>query len=292
MTISAALKKTVKQSSNGRVQKRQKSDSSNFELITGGDKTGVYYTDENGERSLICSPLEILAETQTKMGEHYGRLLRWTDSKGRVKTWAMPVELLHGDGYELVKYLVSRGLVIGTTRSHHEKLKTYINLSQPKKTVICTTKLGWNDDVYVFPDETIGTSKDAIVYQPEYAPVHKFGVKGTLEEWQENISKFCTGNSRLAFGVSLGFASVILPKVEVQSGGFHNRGGTSSGKTTISFVSGSVFGGSDDELGSDDPVPPGAAGGSVQVQSCQAPYVQQLGLLMLGSRAAAAQEGR
>jgi putative DNA primase/helicase len=140
----------------------------------------------------------------------------------------MPLELLHGDGYELIKYLVSRGLIIGTSRSDHEKLKTYINLSQPEKTVICTGKIGWNDDVFVFPDETIGATDHTIVYQPEYATAHKFGVKGTLAQWQENISKYCVGNSRLAFGVSLAFASVLLPKVEIQSGGFHNRGGTSS----------------------------------------------------------------
>ncbi len=249
MTVSAALRKTVRQSSNGRAQKRKKSISSNFELIKDGDNPGVYFTDESGERFLICSPLEIVAETQTETGENYGKLLRWSDSKGRVKTWAMPAELVHGDGSELVKYLVQRGLLIGTSRNHHDKLKKYINLSQPDETIICTPRLGWNDNVFVFPDETIGSQKYTVVYQPEYAPAHKFGVKGTLEEWQENISKYCIGNSSLVFGVSLAFASVLLPKVGMQSGGFHNRGGTSSGKTTVSLIAGSVFGGAGDELG-------------------------------------------
>lgn len=230
--------------------KPQSPTAENYQLIENGEgKPGVYYTDENCVRLHVCSPLEIVAETQTETGENYGRFLRWSDSKNRIKTWAMPSELVHGDGYELIKYLVSRGLLIGTSRNHHDKLKNYINLSQPDKTIICTAKIGWNNGVFVFPDETVGASENSIVYQPEYATAHKFATKGTFEDWQENISKYCVGNSRLAFGVSLAFAAPLLPIVEMQSGGFHNRGGTSSGKTTVSFVAGSVVGGSSDELG-------------------------------------------
>jgi uncharacterized protein (DUF927 family) len=222
----------------------------NFELIKNGegDVPGVYYIEDDGKKTWTFSPLEIVAETQTQTGENYGRLLRWTDSKGRVHTWAMPLALVHDNGVELVKYLVSRGLLIGASRNHHDRLKNYINLSQPQDTIICTDKIGWHDNVFVLPDETIGISESKIVYQPEYAPAHKFDVEGTLEEWQENISKYCIGNSRLGFGVSLAFAPVLLPIVEMQSGGFHYRGGTSGGKTTAAKASGSVWGGSSQEL--------------------------------------------
>ncbi len=223
----------------------------NFELIKLGEseKPGVYYTDENGEKFKVCSPLEVEAETQTETGENYGRFLRWADSKSRVITWAMPIELVHGDGAELVKYLTSRGLELGASRNHYDKLKNYINLSKPDQTIICTTKLGWNGDAFVFPDETIGEVENNVVYQPEYATAHKFSTKGTLREWQENISKYCIGNSRLVFGVSLAFAPPLLPITGIQGGGFHNRGETSSGKTTVALCAGSVVGGSNDELG-------------------------------------------
>jgi putative DNA primase/helicase len=231
-------------------EKIKVAESSNFKLIAEGEKPGVYFVDENsGEKTWICSPLEVVAETQTETGENYGRLLRWSDSKERLKTWAMPLELVHSDSFELVKYLVNRGLLIGTSRTHHDRLKNYINLSQPEETIICTAKIGWHNGVYVFPDESIGASENRIVYQPEYAAAHKYVVRGTLEEWRENISQHCIGNSRLAFGVSIAFASVLLPIIDVQSGGFHYRGSTSSGKSTAGFVAGSVFGGSDDELG-------------------------------------------
>ncbi len=220
----------------------------NFRLVLSGEgEPGVYYEDDK-ENFLVCSPLEVIAETQTETGENYGRLLRWSDSKGRIKKWAMPLELVHSEGFELVKYLVSRGLLIGASRNHHDKLKNYINLSQTEETIICTDKIGWHDGVFVFPDEAFGARENEIVYQPEYASAHKFSVKGTLEDWQQNISKYCAGNSRLAFGASIAFAAPLLSIVEMQSGGFHFRAGTSSGKTTTAKVSGSVCGGSTDEL--------------------------------------------
>ena len=79
------------------------------------------------------------------------------------------------DGYELIKYLVSRGLVT------------------------CTGKVGWSDDVFLLPDESIGAQEHSIVYQPEYATAHKLRTKETLEQCQPNISKYCVGNSRLTY---------------------------------------------------------------------------------------------
>jgi putative DNA primase/helicase len=89
----------------------------------------------------------------------------------------MPLGLVHGDGVELVKYLASLGLLIGTSHTHHDKLKNYINLSEPQNTIICTDKIGWHGNVFVLSDETIGTHENEIVYQPEYPVAHKLGAR-------------------------------------------------------------------------------------------------------------------
>ncbi len=65
---------------------------------------GVYFIDENNHALKICSPLKVLAETQTTKGENYGRLLEWRDSQNRVHSWAMPIELVHSDSNEHIKY--------------------------------------------------------------------------------------------------------------------------------------------------------------------------------------------
>jgi len=70
------------------------------------------------------------------------------------------------------------------------------------------------------------------------------GAHGSLEEWQDQIGKYLSGNSRLLFPVSLALAAPLLyPLGETESGGFHFFGGSSIGKTTALQVAGSVWGG-------------------------------------------------
>lgn len=220
---------------------------SNFQLITSGEDAGVYFIDDDGERSFVCGPLEILAETHTKTGDNYGRLLRWEDSKVRLKTWAMPIEMVHSEGTELVRRLASLGLKVGTSRKQYEQLRMYINLSEPERTVVCTTRIGWHDKGFVLPDEYIG-SGDEVAFQSESAYLHKFNTRGTVEGWRGELGKYCEGNSRLTSAVSA-FAAALLPILDVPGGGIHFRGTSSTGKTTLLQVAGSVWGGSEDAAG-------------------------------------------
>lgn len=220
--------------------------SANFELISDGSREpGVYFIADTGERLFVCSALEILAETQTEIGENYGRLLRWADSKDRVHSWAVPMPLLHGEGNEVAKRLVSEGLELMPSKWHREKLSYYIATSKPDKTIVCTDKIGWHGGVYVLPDKTFGGNTD-VVLQTETG-YHKYNVSGSLTDWQKYVSKYCIGNSRLAFVVSTAFACALLPIVDIPGGGFHFRGTSSTGKTTALHIGGSVFGGSDEE---------------------------------------------
>jgi putative DNA primase/helicase len=242
-----------RQNSNGGKPKTKQQTADNYHFVGPEKKSkkydspGVWFDD--GESIFqICSPLEILAETQTETGENYGRLLRWTDSKERVHTYAMPIELIHCESTDLIKYLVSRGLTIGTARKHYEHLRAYINLSNPEKTIISTDKIGWTGGAFVLPDEVFGAVEET-TFQSEHTDFNKFGTKGTLDEWRDKVGKFCAGNSRLIFAASAAFACPLLPITEVAGGGFHYRGITSSGKTTALLVAGSVCGGSDEMHG-------------------------------------------
>lgn len=226
----------------------------NFTLIENGeiepgvyDSPGLYFEDEE-RKFWICSPIKVVAETQTETGEHYGRLLEWRDSQNRLHRWAMPIEFVHSEGADLAKYLASNGLEIMPARKFREQLAYYIATSKSSKTTISTDKIGWHGECYVLPNKTFGDCENEIVYQTEYEGHHNFKVCGALEDWQENISKYCQGNSRLLFAVSVGFAAPLLPVVQMQGGGFHFRGSTSTGKTTALLTSGSVWGG-DEEHG-------------------------------------------
>lgn len=212
---------------------------------------GVYAIDREGGETFICSPLHIIAETQTESGENYGRLLEWKDSKGRIHKWAMPMAYLYSDTNDHIKHFVSRGLRLSPNRKIRDKLTAYLALSEPIDTVICTDKIGWTSDNqnFVLPYETINGSIDSnesIIFQSEFLSEDSYQVNGTLEEWRENVAKLCAGNSRLIFAVSAAFAACMLPLMNEQGCGFHFRGASSLGKTTALLVAGSVWGGDDD----------------------------------------------
>jgi len=155
----------------------------------------------------------------------------------------MPIEFLHSTGSKLAEHLASNGLEIMPSRKHHEKLAFYIATAQADKTFVSTDKIGLHGECFILPDETFGFAENEIIYQTEFDGHHNFRTDGTLEDWQQNISKYCRNNSRLLLSVSSAFAAPLLPVVQMQGGGFHFRGATSTGKTTSLFVGGSVCGG-------------------------------------------------
>src|SRR5690349_7177 len=82
----------------------------NFRLT----KEGVFYVknpDGDGtHQELVCSRLEIRALTHDERGENWGRMLVTTDRNGTEHAWAMPMEMLAGDGTEYRRILLSLGL--------------------------------------------------------------------------------------------------------------------------------------------------------------------------------------
>jgi putative DNA primase/helicase len=57
------------------------------------------------------------------------------------------------------------------------------------------------------------------------------------------VGALCAGNSRLVFAVACAFAGPLMRPAGMESGGFHYRGDSSSGKTTALKLAASVYGG-------------------------------------------------
>lgn len=159
---------------------------------------GVYFIDENNHALKICSPLQVLAETHTIKGENYGRLLEWRDSQKRLHSWAMPIELVHSDSSEHIKYLVSRGLEVIPSRKNREKVSLFLANSKPDETRICTDKTGWHQNLFVLPETTIGQANNSnaqIIFQSASGFEHRFQTKGTPPN-RKIISLVCASEIR------------------------------------------------------------------------------------------------
>ncbi|EPB6108291.1 DUF927 domain-containing protein [Yersinia enterocolitica] len=194
----------------------------------------------------ICNPLKVSAITCDADGGNFGRLLEWEDTYGICRKWAMPMEMLSGSGEELRRVLLVNGLsYISTTGEARARLMEYISLCKPERKVTCVNKTGWHGGVYVLQDEVIGEGADGVILQTASVQGRDFRVAGSLDEWREHIGRYCIGNSRVAFAVSLAFAAPLLRLVGMDGGGYHLKGESTDGKTTTMKAATSVCGGPD-----------------------------------------------
>ena len=208
--------------------------------------SGVWATDEDGDKTWVCSELAIEADTRDDRSENWGRLLRFPDRDGVWHQWAMPMELLGGDGQEVRRELLRQGVRIGNTQKARRFLEAYLN-ADPGKRVLCVTKQGWHRGSFVLPDEAIGGEDAEPVYLQSFSTDCLFRSRGTADEWRNNVGRYCVGNSRLLLAVSVAFSAVLVDPLHGESGGWHFTGSSSLGKSTALFVAGSVHGGGGDK---------------------------------------------
>jgi putative DNA primase/helicase len=210
---------------------------------------GVWHQgiDQDGKQKSpewICSRLNVDALTRDQDGGGWGYLLTFADPLCHAKQWAMPSRMLAGDGGEYRASLLNMGLRIATTPRARNLLTQYIQTRTPEEFASCTDRIGWhNGRAFVLPRETIGDGAERIVFQSDNAVENTFRSKGTPEQWRERVGELCIGNTRLAFAVACAFAGPLLRPAGMESGGFHYRGDSSSGKTTALKLAASVYGG-------------------------------------------------
>jgi len=208
---------------------------------------GVYFigTDKEGNEkpeSWICSRLDVVARTRDANGNEWGRLLEWRDDDGRRHQWAMPMELLQSDGTDMRRELARGGLSIAPGRAQRDLLASYVQVWPVDNRARCVERLGWHGAVYVTPSESIGQQDEIVVFQNAHAIDPALSTSGTLDDWRTSVAQLSAGNTRLVFALSAAFAGPLADVAGEDSGGFHLRGGSSSGKTTALKVAASVWG--------------------------------------------------
>ncbi len=211
------------------------------------NEQGVWYFGRNEHGNdmpplWVCSKLEITATTRDAKNESWGRLLEFDDLDGTHHAWAMPMELLSGDGNEYRRTLLSMGLQIAASTKARNLLTQYIQTAKMDKRARCVERTGWHGRVFVMPDRTIGEDEERILFQSATIKPGTFQRKGKPTTWQTNVAALCVGNSRLLFAVSTSFAAPLLHLTGMESGGVHLRGDSSTGKTTALRAAASVWG--------------------------------------------------
>ncbi len=220
--------------------------------LGGKRKPGVWYcyeTEGKGDNpptqtvTRICSPLYVDGVTNTENGQFFGRLLRFRDTLGRWRKWAMPMELLRGSCEELRGELLAAGVEIEQRNRNH--LATYLQWQTPKQVITAATRTDWTakGGAFVLHDRIIG-SEDVHFQSESIAADGSARAGGDFQGWQR-MAALCEDNPVLMLSVCVALAGPLLVKVHRDSGGVHWVGDSSIGKTTALIVGGSVWGGDD-----------------------------------------------
>lgn len=189
----------------------------------------------------ICSPIHVEAVTFDEQENNFGRLLRIKNTLDRWRTWAMPMELLRGDGNDLRGELLAMGVEIDPKAKHD--LANYLQSQHPQRRVHCALQVGWCGDSYVLPGVVIGEQAANIIFQSGERGHEEHTSAGTINGWQQGIAARAVGNPLLILAVSGSFAGPLLARTNSEGGGFHLQGDSSTGKSTLLDAACATWGG-------------------------------------------------
>lgn len=210
-------------------------------------ENGIHFhgKDKDGNETApqwISSELRITALTRDARNGEWGRLLEWEDDDGHVHQWAMPMELLEGDGSEVRRILAGQGVNIAPSIQARNLLAAYLKIWPVSDRARCVESIGWHGDTFVTAEGTIGAADELIVFQNRHAQDPATAQEGSGPQWRDTVAQLAQGNSRLVFAISCALAGPLTRIAGEDSGGFHLRGGSSSGKSTALKVAASVWG--------------------------------------------------
>ena len=218
-------------------------------LEHGGAKyrAGVWFfsTDKDGNpvQSWVCSPVRVEAVTFDGSDNNFGRLLRFKNTLGRWREWAMPMDLLRGAGDDMRGELLSMGVEIDPSAKARNLLASYLQAKPPKRRMRCALQVGWCDGSFVLPDAVIGPKASGVIFQSGERGHDEHTTGGSLQAWQVDISARAVGNPLLLLALSASFAGPMLARCNAEGGGVHFVGDSSTGKTTLLEAGCSVWGG-------------------------------------------------
>jgi putative DNA primase/helicase len=199
---------------------------------------GLFFINNKNEIQRISNYIKVLAFVKNK--GKTSKLVEFKDHKNRLLTTVLHSQMFSKGGDQVRIHLSDLGFVYSWNYQAKNKLVEYLSDSIPEKETVVANTTGFYGKAYLRPDIVIGEACEEIMI--DNSADQGYGVRGSLQEWQRNVSMYCVNNSRLTFVVSVAFASIILKICGVPNCGFHLVGNSSSGKTTCLKVAASVFG--------------------------------------------------
>lgn len=211
------------------------------------------------EVEVTTRPFEVVSLASDHLGKEASIVMKWKDDQGRQQTFVAPrydITSLRSDVFPRMS-----AVGFGYDPSKATYLRTFLMKLKCDNFVRLVDKCGWDKSemsAFIMPGgEVVGNGEgDRIVFRSEGDDTEKtaedYSASGTLEEWQDNVALPSLGNDLLVLALCIAFTSPLLTPLQsamsnadddVEPGGIHLYGESSTGKSTAAVVAASVWGG-------------------------------------------------
>lgn len=191
----------------------------------------------------LCGPFQVAALARDEEGLTWSLVLDFKDMDGRKKREIIGKAELAGDGVEVRRRMMGAGLQISTGRAGRDRLQSLLAGLATVQRARLVSSTGWKHGLYVLPHRTVGAAvAEPVIFQGRTGGTYH-GEAGSYASWRSDVAAPMQGNALGVFAMSAAFAGPLLRPLNGEGGGFHFRGGSSTGKTTLLAVAGSICGG-------------------------------------------------
>lgn len=208
---------------------------------------GLFYTErkQDSEHDVrLADAFEVLGLARNSDGGDWAVLVRFSDLDGRRKEMVIPRARLAAEAGSVRAELAAEGLFISPSRGKADRFAAFLAEVGHSCRWTLAQRTGWVDGQrFALPGDVIASGDGEPVYFTGNRDALHYRQCGSIEGWQAGIASRAIGNRLLAFALALAFVGPIMRALSLEGGGFHFRGASSSGKTTLATSAGSVWGG-------------------------------------------------
>ncbi|KQP81758.1 hypothetical protein ASF60_22275 [Methylobacterium sp. Leaf113] len=209
---------------------------------------GLVYEAKEGGPMIVSGPFDVHAMVRAEDGTGWALAISFRDLDDRLHVVNVSrADLASGEASDLRRELASKGLRLGSGRSHRERFVAGLAGVVVKTRALLVGKAGWhvNGTVYAAPSFTAAAGDrvdEPILFRSDPGS-SMFREAGDLDTWRNQVAGLAVGQTRLLFALSIAFAGPLLEPMGQESGCFNLVGASSTGKTSALRLAGSVWGG-------------------------------------------------
>lgn len=201
--------------------------------------------DEDLMPVLVCSPLIVRGICRTSNGEGWGSIISVKDPDGVWHELILDARDIQRKSTATLNMLFDNGLELSPVDKAAQSVLELLASWRPQARILRAARLGWTDKT--FTSFALGNGRvlgeanvvvDAISGDVA-AAMHE---RGTIEGWRGEIAKPSQGNPLMILSLSHAFSGPLLSLLGHTGGGFHLRGLSSRGKSTLQYAATSVWG--------------------------------------------------